>query len=219
MKEISLPNWAKKPKHKKEVVATEKGWVIKETGEVLSSIRGLDTRLKSLHSVEQGKKEKPVEDIVDDSSVEAKQEEKIVEEKPVAKKSPKKTTKSEKQMKLLNLTHDNFRLFAMSHYDNPYCLNEAEFNKDLGIITRVKKILTRADNQGLELNPLAILNQIISFYNVFSLYGATKLLEFRIEEKHHETINSFLVFLSYPVIGEGVYNEDTLHQLKELTAR
>lgn len=122
-------------------------------------------------------------------------------------------------MKILNLTQDNFRLFAMSHYDNPYCLNEAEFNTDLGIITRIKKILTRVDNQEFELNTLLVLNHIISFYNVFSLYGATKLLEFRIEEKHHETINSFLVFLSYPVIGEGVYSEDILHQLKDLTAR
>lgn len=97
--EIRLPNWAKKPKHKKEVIATERGWVVKETGEVLSSIRGLDTRLKSLHVVNQGKKEKPVEDVVDDFTVELKEEEekveKVEEVKAVAKKAPaKKTTKN-----------------------------------------------------------------------------------------------------------------------------
>lgn len=100
MEEIRLPNWAKKPKHKKEVIATKKGWVVKETGEVLSSIRGLDTRLKSLQGVDQGKKEKPVEDVVDNSTVEPEKEEKVekvAKDKTVAKKTTaKKTTKSKK---------------------------------------------------------------------------------------------------------------------------
>ena len=96
MEEIRLPNWAKKPKHKKEVIATKKGWVVKETGEVLSSIRGLDTRLKSLQGVDQGKKEKPVENVVDAPTVEPEKVEKVEEDKPVAKKATKKTTKSKK---------------------------------------------------------------------------------------------------------------------------
>lgn len=43
-----LPSWAKKPKHKKEVVATQKGWVVKETGEVLTSHKNLDEKLDKL---------------------------------------------------------------------------------------------------------------------------------------------------------------------------
>jgi len=43
-----LPIWAKKPKNKKEVIATPKGWVVKETGEVLASYKGLDEKLKEL---------------------------------------------------------------------------------------------------------------------------------------------------------------------------
>lgn len=40
------PLWAIPPKHPLEVVATDRGWVVKETGEVLKSMRNLDTKLK-----------------------------------------------------------------------------------------------------------------------------------------------------------------------------
>lgn len=44
-----LPIWAKKPKSKKTVIATPKGWVVKDTGEVLVSNKGLDEKLKALY--------------------------------------------------------------------------------------------------------------------------------------------------------------------------
>jgi hypothetical protein len=43
-----LPIWAKKPKSKKKVIATHKGWVVEDTGEVLKCLKGLDERLKAL---------------------------------------------------------------------------------------------------------------------------------------------------------------------------
>ena len=43
-----LPIWARKPAHKKEVIASSKGWVVKDTGELLSSYKGLDEKLKEL---------------------------------------------------------------------------------------------------------------------------------------------------------------------------
>lgn len=43
-----LPQWARKPKHRKEVVATPRGWMVKETGEYLKLIKNLDERLKLL---------------------------------------------------------------------------------------------------------------------------------------------------------------------------
>ncbi len=44
----NLPQWARKPAHKKEVVATPRGWMVKETGEYLKLVRDLDQRLKEL---------------------------------------------------------------------------------------------------------------------------------------------------------------------------
>lgn len=61
-----LPKWAKKPKHKDNVIATSRGWVVEKTGEVLSSHRGLDEKLKELHKeIEQVVDEKPI--IIDDN--------------------------------------------------------------------------------------------------------------------------------------------------------
>lgn len=39
--------WSIKPRHKKNVIATVKGWVVEETGEVLVSVRGLVDKLKT----------------------------------------------------------------------------------------------------------------------------------------------------------------------------
>lgn len=44
----NLPKWAQKPKHKKKVIATKRGWVVESTGELLSSHKDLDSKLKSL---------------------------------------------------------------------------------------------------------------------------------------------------------------------------
>lgn len=44
----NLPIWARKPEHKKEVVATARGWMVKETGEYLKLVKDLDTKLKEL---------------------------------------------------------------------------------------------------------------------------------------------------------------------------
>jgi hypothetical protein len=45
---MSLPQWARKPTHKKEVEATARGWRVKETGEYLKLIKDLDAHLKEL---------------------------------------------------------------------------------------------------------------------------------------------------------------------------
>lgn len=43
-----LPVWARKPNHKKTVVATDRGWVVDETGEVLRLVSDLPAKLKEL---------------------------------------------------------------------------------------------------------------------------------------------------------------------------
>jgi hypothetical protein len=40
-----LPFWAVKPKHKKTVIVTPKGWAVEETGELLVRVRDLDQKL------------------------------------------------------------------------------------------------------------------------------------------------------------------------------
>lgn len=45
MSEQKFPAWLRKPKHKKEVVATSKGWVVKETNELLVRVPNLLNKL------------------------------------------------------------------------------------------------------------------------------------------------------------------------------
>lgn len=40
-----LPRWATPPRHSKEVIATERGWMVKATGEILVSMPRLLTKL------------------------------------------------------------------------------------------------------------------------------------------------------------------------------
>jgi hypothetical protein len=61
---IVLPQWARKPSHKQTVIATSKGWVVKETGEVLKLVRDLDERLKNLEESAKGISDSIVEDYV-----------------------------------------------------------------------------------------------------------------------------------------------------------
>lgn len=46
-----VPKWATKPKHTKKVIATEKGWVVEETGEILYIHKNL------IHAIEEFKLE------------------------------------------------------------------------------------------------------------------------------------------------------------------
>lgn len=56
----------KKPSHKKEVIATEQGWVVKETGELLVSVKKLKSILDAQTSTKQDVK---VADLVDEAEV------------------------------------------------------------------------------------------------------------------------------------------------------
>jgi hypothetical protein len=53
------------------------------------------------------------------------------------------------------------------------------------------------------------LNHIITFYNVFRVEAATRLLFFKLEPQLYPILKSFLVFLSYmPGIVHGIEGRD-----------
>lgn len=88
-----LPHWARKPKHKKEVIATSRGWEVKGTGEVLTSVRGLDEKLKELFSdVDTLKKEVTVSE-PKTKEPEAAPVVKEEEKEPEPEEAPKKPAK------------------------------------------------------------------------------------------------------------------------------
>lgn len=99
----TLPSWARKPNHKKEVVATPRGWMVKETGEYLKIIKDLDQKLMNLLGEAQDTVkaiDEPVVDVIVDVVPETVDEPVVVEstvepEKPRRGRKPKAKTTEE----------------------------------------------------------------------------------------------------------------------------
>lgn len=116
----------------------------------------------------------------------------------------------------MKLTKQNYRVFAAHYYDNPLCVNEAEFDDDLFKVTSIKKLVTSIVI-GIPYNLQLILNQVVCFYNVFEHQAATQLLEFKMSDEHIPYMNSVLTFLSFPLMRDGQLDNSLLIELRDLT--
>jgi len=105
----------------------------------------------------------------------------------------------------MELTEQNFTIYAAKYYDNPWCFNEDEFLKDLSIISTLKRMIAWANN-GDEINVHLLVNNTVCFYNVFEHHAASELLEFKMNDLHYEKMNAILFFLSYPLLGDGEFD-------------
>ena len=94
------------------------------------------------------------------------------------------------------LTPENINMFAMKHYDNPSCVDEAEFLDDMKRFRYLKRLFRKYDTSG-ELKLRLIINHIIILSNVFGVDAATTLLFFKIESEHWSLLKTFLVYLNY----------------------
>jgi hypothetical protein len=94
-----------------------------------------------------------------------------------------------------DLNDENVLLYAIKAYDRPICIM-SEFESDFKRVKYIKRLFGRFRVSG-ELRERNILNHIIVFYNVFGIPAATRLLFFKIDEKDHDLLKTFLVFLSY----------------------
>jgi len=103
----------------------------------------------------------------------------------------------------VQLTEQNFVMFAMKYYQNTQCLNIDEFHDDLKRIKYIKRLFSRYVISG-ELKERLILNHLIILYNSFGT-EATKMLFFKIESEFWPQLKTFLLFLSFmPDILTGV---------------
>ena len=91
---------------------------------------------------------------------------------------------------------DNIVNFAMKNYDNPSCKNIEEFQEDFNRIKYIKRLFNRYQSSGI-LRERLILNHIITFYNVFGLNAATRMLFNKIDENHYPLLKTFLTYLNY----------------------
>lgn len=95
----------------------------------------------------------------------------------------------------MDLTEDNFMLFAAKHYDNPQCLDMEEFQDDLKRFTYIKRLLGKYDEYR-DLKERLILNHLIILYNIFGVH-TTKMLFFKIDERFYSYLKPFLILLGY----------------------
>lgn len=69
---------------------------------------------------------------------------------------------------------------AMKAYNNPSCITIEEFNRDLYLITNIRKSIRKYVNQE-EVNVRRLVNYFVVLYNCFGA-TATELLLYKIEE-------------------------------------
>ena len=97
---------------------------------------------------------------------------------------------------MVELNEENFLLYAIKNYDNPECKSMAEFEEDLSRFVYLKRLFRKYHKTG-ELKERLILNHLITFYNVFGVQAATKILFYKIEPELHYVLKTFLVYLNY----------------------
>ena len=107
-------------------------------------------------------------------------------------------------MAILLPTEKNLKQYAVENYRNKACLSADEFWEDFNRIKYVKRLLKRYHKEGV-LKERLILNHLISFYNVFEISAANRMMFLRIEKEIQPALKTFLIFLNY--LPQGWYNE------------
>lgn len=126
-----------------------------------------------------------------------------------------------------DLTEINVYNYMLKTYDNLHCIGVEEFEDDIKRIKYIKRLINRYSAQGHTQERL-LLNHIISFYNVFSLTSATRILFLKIEDKDYSILKTYLTFLNYMpdtiemINGKNILdsdipiNQNIVNRLREL---
>ena len=107
-------------------------------------------------------------------------------------------------MTILLPTEKNIKSYAVENYANKACLTAEEFWEDYNRIKYIKRLLGRYVKQG-ELKERLILNHIISFYNVFKIEAANRMLFLKVSEECKPALKTFLIYLNY--LPQGWHND------------
>ena len=102
-----------------------------------------------------------------------------------------------------DLNDENFMIFAIKAYNKPNCVM-GEFYEDLKRIKYVKRLFIKY-HKNKEIKERLVINHLIVIYNVFGANSATRILFYKVDEKYHTILKTFLIFLNYmPKIIMGI---------------
>tara|TARA_Y100000004_G_scaffold109498_1_gene122821 strand:+ start:349 stop:714 length:366 start_codon:yes stop_codon:yes gene_type:complete len=99
-------------------------------------------------------------------------------------------------MTILLPTEKNIKTYAVENYTNKACLDQEEFWEDYNRIKYIKRLLGRYVKDG-ELKERLIINHLISFYNVFEISAANRMMFLKVDDECKSALKTFLIFLNY----------------------
>ena len=112
-----------------------------------------------------------------------------------------------------NLTDKNITSYMIMSYENSQCVDMEEFEDDMKRVKYIKRLINRYLSGG-ELKERLLLNHIISFYNVFGIEAATRILFFKVDESDYSVLKTFLTYLNVMpetvkmIRGKNIVNTD-----------
>lgn len=115
-----------------------------------------------------------------------------------------------------SIDDENFLLFAAKSYYRPRCNDVNDFYEDLHRIKYIKRLINRFMTTG-NLSERLLLNHIIVVGNSFTVAGALRILEFKIDKKSWTVLKPFLIYLRY--IHKDEYNNIASDEVVEQALR
>lgn len=94
-----------------------------------------------------------------------------------------------------DLNDENILIYAAKSYDTPNVLM-SEFKDDMKRFNYLKRLFFKYHKYG-EIRERLILNHLVVLYNVFGVEATTRILFFKLNEKYHSALKTYLTFLSY----------------------
>lgn len=111
--------------------------------------------------------------------------------------------------KTINLNEENLILYARDKYINPYCISYEEFLDDFRIFSTIMRMISLiADIEDVDrIRIRRLVNNTVTLFNLFDMDASINILEFKIQDENKEKVNSVLKYLSYPLLGNKIYNK------------
>ena len=112
-----------------------------------------------------------------------------------------------------DLTDKSITSYMIMSYENSQCVDMEEFEDDMKRVKYIKRLINRYLSGG-ELKERLLLNHIISFYNVFGIEAATRILFFKVDESDYSVLKTFLTYLNVMpeqvemIRGKNIVNTD-----------